>query len=193
MATGSPALHYDADVFRVQFPVARRFIYHLTFYRILRAAYAEQKLESEFWAPTTDAHLLQAAILWCIVFGSDGSSSLHWKHLNPQDAQSLQADFRQKLVRRLSINWGQWEIYWKDMVDFRNRYAAHRDGYDKPVPNFDMALEVAYFYDEWVRQVISPDLLEEPPLKMTAARLQNDCTPLIAQLLQTTKNLSKPK
>ncbi len=162
------------------------------FYRELRAAYAEQGLESEFWAPTIDAHLLQAAILWCIVFGTDGSSSLHWKHLSSQDALKLQADFRQKLIQHLSINWAQWEIYWQDMIDFRNRYAAHRDGYDKPVPNFDTALEVVYFYDEWVRRVISPDSLEEPPLKATAVRLRNEYVPLIAQLLHVTKNFSRP-
>lgn len=49
--------------------------------------------------------------------------------------------------------------------DFRNEYVAHRElNYKKPVPYFDPALEVAYVYDGWIRDIISPDVFEEPPL-----------------------------
>ena len=54
----------------------------------------------------------------------------------------------------------QWETYHKEMLDFRNKVVAHLDiseRYNAPVPCFDPALQVAYAYDEWVREVIRPE------------------------------------
>ena len=74
------------------------------------------------------------------------------------------------------------------MVDFRNEYVAHRElTYNKPVPNLDRALEVVYVYDGWIRDIISPDILEEPPLKESLAELQQSITPLVTELLTRTK------
>lgn len=77
------------------------------------------------------------------------------------------------------------------MTDFRNKYAAHREPYTKPVPNFDIALNVVYYYDEWVRQVISPDVLDGPPLKAVTADLEDEIAPLIRQLFRTTAAVLK--
>ncbi len=65
-------MEYDTDVFREQFPIVKTFLYHLTCYRELHRVYQDLDLKSEFWTHTIDAHLLQAAILWCMVFGSNG-------------------------------------------------------------------------------------------------------------------------
>jgi hypothetical protein len=43
------------------------------------------------------------------------------------------------------------------MMDFRDKYGAHFDiwnRFDGPVPLFDPALQVAYTYQEWVRELI---------------------------------------
>lgn len=74
------------------------------------------------------------------------------------------------------------------MVNFRNEYIAHRElNYNKPVPYLDPALEVAYVYDGWIRDIISPDVLEEPPLKESVTELQRSIKPLVTELLTKTK------
>ena len=45
-------------------------------------------------------------------------------------------------------------------------YAAHRElNYSKPVPFFETAEEVAYYYDTWIRDIIEPDIFEELPIQ----------------------------
>jgi hypothetical protein len=44
------------------------------------------------------------------------------------------------------------------MVKFRNEYVTLRElNYTKPIPYLDDAVEVAYVYDDWILEVISPD------------------------------------
>jgi hypothetical protein len=52
------------------------------------------------------------------------------------------------------------------MRSFRDKYAAHRQlGFNQPVPVFDRALEAAFCYEEWVREVIQPDVVDRLPLR----------------------------
>jgi hypothetical protein len=187
-------MHYEREVFMTQFPIAKRFVCHLAYYKMLNAAYkVSPELQPEFWIPTIDAHILQAAISWCNVFGAEGSSDLHWKHLSKVDSNRLQASFREGLPRWIGLGWPEWETYWKDMTGFRNKYVAHREKreYKKAVPKFDIALKVTYYYDNWVRNVISPDIFDEPPLKVTYERLTTEYPPLIQLLFETTKAFSR--
>ena len=61
---------YDSDLFSDQFLLVKRFLYHLFYYRTLHKEIQTHPVHSEFWTHTTDAHLLQASIYWCMVFGS---------------------------------------------------------------------------------------------------------------------------
>lgn len=181
-------MYYNVDVFCEQFPIVKRFLYHLTCYKELHRVYQDLDLKSEFWTHTIDAHLLQASILWCMVFGSDGCNPTHWKKLCDYDLTTLQRSFREALFKRVSLTQETWDAYWKEMVEFRGGYAAHRElSYSKPVPNFKLAQEVAYFYDEWIRGVIAPDILEEPPLEKSVLIMQKQIKPLVTHLLAVTK------
>jgi len=166
-------MHYDHNVFISQFPIAKRFVYHLTYYKILHKMYQKNDLKCEFWIHTIDAHLLQAAILWCMIFGSDGPNNpTHWKKLSSKKTESLKKSFRDGLLISTQMNREQWQKYHTEMVNFRNEFAAHRElKYKKPVPNFDYALKVVYYYDQWIREIIAPDTFEEPLLKETAKKL----------------------
>ena len=63
------------------------------------------------------------------------------------------------------------------MVAFRNQYVAHRDvTIQRPVPFLDRALEAAFFYDSWVRQLIAPDILDVRPLRELYAELNDVVT-----------------
>jgi hypothetical protein len=64
-------MRYDRKVFVHQFPIAKRFINHLTYYRVLHKTYTDRKLRNEFWTLTIDADLHAATIYWCMVFGSN--------------------------------------------------------------------------------------------------------------------------
>jgi hypothetical protein len=139
-------MKYESNVFIEQFPIVKSFVYHLVYYRSLGAAYRKHKLQYEFWTYTIDAHLLQSAIYWCMVFGSHGCNPTHWKHLSKSQSKDLQQNFREGLRKQIGIDWHTWKDYWKDVIDFRSKYVAHRElNFAKPVPNFDTALKVAYY------------------------------------------------
>lgn len=185
-------IDYNPNVFLEQFSVVKRFIYHLTYYRILHTAYAQYKIQSEFWTHSIDAHLLYAAITWCMVFGSHGCNPTHWKKLSQTQTEDVISSFRNGLTKSLSVEEGEWKTYWEEMNYFRNNYAAHRAiDYNTPVPNFDLALKVAYYYDAWIRHVIQPDMFPEPSLQETAERVKQEITPLIDRLMAVTKECQK--
>jgi len=124
-----------------------------------------------------------------MVFGSHGCNPTHWKHLSRAQSEELQQSFRDGLPQHTGIDWHQWEQYWKEMTDFRNKHAAHRElSFSGPVPNFDIALKVACYYDHWIRQVISPDILDEPALEESVAELQQTAAPLVDELMKHTKD-----
>ena len=53
------------------------------------------------------------------------------------------------------------------MRAFRDKYVAHFDlanRFTDPVPYFEPALQVAYAYQEWARELIKPVLLNQPML-----------------------------
>ena len=184
-------MNYQPEVFMNQYPVVKRFVYHLVYYRILSKDYSDSKLQNEFWTLTIDAHLLQAVIYWCMVFGSDGCNPTHWKKLSPDQSEMLYQNFCVELFEQTGLDQQAWKSYWREVVDFRNNYAVHRAlGFSNPVPNFDMALKVVYYYDRWVRNMISPDIFYEPPLEAFAFSLAQSVKPLIKKLFEASKESS---
>jgi hypothetical protein len=85
-------MKYCPEIFASQFPVVKRFLYHLAYYRSLHKGCSSSGFVSEFWVHTIDAHLLHATISWCKVFGSDGCNDTHWKKLNQEENKELQAN-----------------------------------------------------------------------------------------------------
>ncbi len=185
-------MDYNPDIFQNQFPLTKRFVYHITYFKRLRNLYGNMRLESEFWTHTIDAHLLQATIYWCMVFGSHGCNPTHWKKLTDTDSEELQRSFRKGLFGETSLDETKWDTYWNEMIRFRNEFAAHHEvSFQGVVPAFDIALEVAFFYDRWIREVISPDTFDEPSLDTTARLLEKRIHPLFERFLQDTKDYNQ--
>ena len=158
--------HYRKEVFAEQVPLVHLFARHLLHHRALSNAFAGKKFRSSFWFDTANAHILQAFIYWCMVFGNYDSNKTHWKKLAVGSDNNLPMSFRKGVCKHLGISEAEWDSYWNDMVAFRDKYVAHRDfAIRRPVPVLDRALEVAFFYDSWVRQLISPDIFDERPLR----------------------------
>jgi hypothetical protein len=178
---------YKEDIFIAQFSIAKMFVYHLIYYRELHKAYGKSGLKSEFWVHTIDAHLLQAAIQWCMIFGSDGYQPTHWKKLTDGETTELEESFRKGLFEKTTLTQKSWKTFWLSMNDFRNQYAAHREvEFIKPIPDFSIALEVIFFYDGWLREVISPDFMEEPLLKNSREELVIKFKPFAAYFVEET-------
>jgi hypothetical protein len=184
---GIITMDYDQTVFINQFPLVKFFVYHLIYYRTLSKVYGELKLRDEFWTLTIDAHVLRALINWCMVFGSENEPT-HWKRLIKQSEGHAQR-FRNGLCRETGLGEDAWREYWASMKSFRDKWAVHREleTFTDPMPNFDTALTVAYHYDSWVRDVISPASFAEPSLKFFAQSLQQSVTPWVNKLLRLTK------
>ena len=186
-------MNYEPEVFRKQFPIVKWFVYDLIYYRALSKSYKEYGLQNEFWTLTIEAHLLRATIDWCMVFGSDTSNPTHWKRLFIIESDARYQSFREGLFNATGLDRDTWQEYWERMTDFRNKYAAHRElEFANPVPNFDTALAVAYYYDNWVRRVISPDTCAEPTLESFALSLHQSVAPLVEKLLEVTRELAEP-
>jgi hypothetical protein len=184
---GICSMKYEPQVFVQQFPLVKQFIHHLICYRELSKAYRELGVKSAFWTATIDAHLSRASLLWCMVFGSEGSNQLHWKKLSQDEADGLQESFRQAIQNK-GITLSQWETCWHQMKGFRDSYVAHRDReFNEPVPDFTMPFQVAFIYDEWIREIIAPDVFEEPPLESFAGELRASVAPQFYDLLKSSK------
>lgn len=185
-------MSYNSDVFSNQYPVVKKFVLHYISYKELSRIYSSIHLKSAFWTLTIDAHLLQAAVQWCMVFGADGCNPTHWKHLNRESQDELLKRFRNGLPEYLNMGHKEWEEYWKAITDFRNHFAVHRIlNYDKPVPHFDAAVKVAFYYDEWIREVIFPDIFEEPPLNKSSDEFQKYIRQVTYPLLKFSLNIEK--
>lgn len=164
---------YRKEVFQQQVPLVDRFVRHLLHHRAIKAANNTQWTRSWFWADTCDAHLLQATICWCMVFGSHGQNPTHLRRLAVGQSEELQKSFRVKLLTTLQISEPEWITYWNEMLAFRNKFAAHRElAFNAAVPILDRALEAALSYDDWVRGVIYPDVLGGPALRKSVSQWQ---------------------
>ncbi|MBU2573709.1 MAG: hypothetical protein KKH28_06515 [Elusimicrobia bacterium] len=176
-------MKYKSEVFEKQFPIVKDFLFHIVYYRELNRVYKQYESKSVFWAYTINAHILQATILWCMVFGSDSCNPTHWRHLSIEECEKLKSGFRQGLLETTKLKIENLYEYWKTIDAFRNKYVAHRElTFSDTVPIFDLAIDYAYFYDSWIRKIIAPVLFDEPPLKKFVEKLEKEVRHFIPQL-----------
>jgi hypothetical protein len=174
---------YDATMFSRQYPVVVFFVQHIAYYRGLHSRFDEIKAHRDFWRSTCDAHLKLATVSWCNVFGAH-KEDLHWTK-TPAAKVAAQAtqDFRQRILSQTGFTQETWEAYHKSMRDLRDKYVAHLDlstPFAQPVPSFDPAIQIAYAYQEWARQLIKPVLLNQPALSALYAQWQKEACSVIA-------------
>lgn len=187
-------MEYNAKIFDEQRWLIKFFVYHLTYYRELRRTPNLTVDHAYFWKFTVDAHLLQATIYWCMVFGSRKSNPTHWKHLavSENDAATLHETFRKAVLKRTGFTSLEWDKYWNEMVDFRNKYVVHKDNFQGHVPHFGKALNVAQAYDTWVRKLISPDYNDEPRLRWAVDEAKKSIRPFLKDLAKLKKRKNPP-
>lgn len=181
---------YSRDVLASLIPQVDAFVKHLLCHRAIRRG--DRLPKHIFWSLTSDAHLLQAVVCWCKVFGATGTNDTHWHHLDKAEVGKLQEGFRAELQAVLGLDKNTWAAYQKEVTGFRNNYAAHtKIGFSAPVPKLDLALDIAYLFDHWVRAVIAPDTLEEKPLEELAAELTKELDACIGGACMTARRLRR--
>jgi hypothetical protein len=150
------SIPYNKELMRDIIPILKNFKYHIISYRELLSKIDCLPGEREFWVYTCDAHLQMAAISWCMVFGTD-SNPTHWKKLSQGNTSSL----KNFVTGKIGISDGEYHTKWKEIIDFRNTYIAHKKGFDKPVPYFSFAETVVDCFELWVINIFHPDELEQ--------------------------------
>jgi hypothetical protein len=159
-------------------------VQHLAYYRGLKTASNNITDHKKFWASTIDSHLKLATVAWCKVFGSR-KEDIHWAKTPtgniPRDAKN---DFRHKLLSNTGFTQGEWETYHTSMLAFRDKYVAHLDlnnRFNEPVPSFDPALQIAYAYQECVRELMRPHYLIQPTLSSKYEQCKAEATEIVSR------------
>jgi hypothetical protein len=106
---------------------------HLNFWRVI-------------YGNLTDMAVLE----WCKLFGSDDEKNqpVHWKNMASDPEQ-----FHKDMLSRLKIYDSKWRSYWTDIKRYRDQSVAHHDHRRVEIrsyPSFDLALQSAYFYYDFL-------------------------------------------
>ncbi|MFD2614731.1 hypothetical protein [Paenibacillus gansuensis] len=98
----------------------------------------------EFWFYTINAHYFQAINLWCMVFGTNKNET-HWRNLG------IQENLGHRIISSLGITESIYRAYWESVVEWRNKYSAHRvPGFLEATPDLKIARSVALLFPDWV-------------------------------------------
>jgi len=106
----------------------------------------KNQLNQNYWILIFNNFFDIAILDWCKVFGSE-SEPTHWKNI-VDDPSS----FRQGLLSALGIDQSNWETYWKDVKDYRDKYLAHHqnDPSRTHYPNLDIAVNSSFYFYKWL-------------------------------------------
>jgi hypothetical protein len=139
-------------------------------------------------------NLTDVAVLeWCKLFGSDDDQkqTVHWKNIASDHEQ-----FRKDLLSRLGIYESKWRSYWAEMKRYRDRSVAHHDQRRieiKNYPTFDLALESAYIYYDYVVAELSKHGIDQRPKDMKAYGYDfaAQCRDIAATAMEATKRFDE--
>jgi hypothetical protein len=114
-----------------------------------------------------NSHIKLAAVDCCKIFGCE-KEDIHWKKTpTGDDADENIQNFERALRIYTAFSKDQWEEYRRTMLAMRDTFVARLDikkPITEPVPLFDAALQVAYAYQGWVRDVIKPVMMSRGAL-----------------------------
>lgn len=138
--TGDEKISYDI------YEIIDNACFNLAIHRALSERFKsinEERIDIEgrlFWVVVTDNSLMMTAVNWCKVFGSDKNNGTHYKRLKDYETfESVASDKGYNI-----------DEYSKEMREFRDKFIAHKDRYEKPIPNFDIALDIMELFYETV-------------------------------------------
>ena len=136
-------------------------------------------------------NLTDAAVLeWCKLFGSDDEQKqpVHWKNIASDPDR-----FRKELFSHLGIYESKWRSYWAEMKRYRDLSVAHHDPRRvaiKNYPTFDLALESAYFYYDFVISELGKHGIDQQPkdLRVYARDFGAQCNDIAKAAIEATSS-----
>jgi hypothetical protein len=155
-------IKYNVETLEMIIPLLKDFQYHLCSYREICSVFNDLPGDPEFWIYTCDAHLKMASISWCMVFGAE-SNSTHWKKL-ALDNNTIDISLKEYVMAKTGVNEKDYDDYWGKMVSFRNYFVAHKKDFNNSVPYFEFGEKIVEYFDQWIRNLIYPDVLDYPTL-----------------------------
>jgi hypothetical protein len=139
-------MNFNESVLKEQYEILRQFLFHYSSYKCLHSKFEDLcKFGSqEFWVYTINAHYYQSINLWCMVFGAN-SNDTHWKKLG------LEGELKPTILPKLELNEEDYDLYWNRVVEWRNKYSAHRvPGFLKDTPDLKIARTIVFIYEDWI-------------------------------------------
>ncbi|OQA14937.1 MAG: hypothetical protein BWY62_00846 [Firmicutes bacterium ADurb.Bin356] len=145
---------YNTDNYSLAYSLLLNFIYHTISYRQIKSVIDQLPGDKSFWAYTSDAHIQMAITTWCKVFGSPKEDAHYSKF-----SQHPKVSFNDYLLESYQYDIEDWNEYQCIMKRFRDKFVAHSEisRFYNPVPTLDMALNAAFAYDRWTREIMAPD------------------------------------
>lgn len=143
--------NYNEELIGKVYYSMKHFLFHSEAFRTINKRIDCLLGDREFWVYTNDAHLKSAVMIWCKLFGIKKEET-HWQRLFSNkicDAQTLRF---YELLEEKGISREQFEQFSNDMRTFRNKYVAHQNDYNKPVPILDIAYEAVFALDKLIRE-----------------------------------------
>ncbi|MCQ6264512.1 hypothetical protein M1K46_02375 [Fictibacillus sp. WQ 8-8] len=139
-------MNYNEAILTEQYHTLKDFLFHYASFKFLHEKFEDITSygSTEFWVYTINSHYYQAINLWCMIFGTE-KNEIHWRKLG------LNMEFTSIIISGLGIGIEDYQSYWKQLLDWRNQYSAHRvPGYRQETPDLKLARKVALLYEEWV-------------------------------------------
>jgi hypothetical protein len=173
-------MSFDRDIFSYQYVLVMDFVRHSAYACAISKYISGRERTSNFWPQTYNAHIEAAVHDWCKVFGSEGPNPTHWRKTPNADIEPARELFRKEILAKTGFTKPQWESYWESMRAFRDTYAAHVEiGASARLPKMDPAVKVAFAYDDWVRDLIKPDVVHEPRFDKLYDFWIKDCSKIV--------------
>jgi hypothetical protein len=156
--------------------------------RTLHAVWADPPLN--FWRVIYGNLTDMAVLEWCKLFGSDDDQNqpIHWKNIAP-DPEA----FKKAMLASLGIYESKWRSYWTEMKRYRDQSVAHHDERRRDIkrfPTFDLALESAYFYYEFVLTELRKIGIDQQPrdLRRYGKDFADQCHEIAAAAADATRS-----
>lgn len=148
----------DNTIGRV-FGIIGETLYSIALYRSINPEKRETKIYDpylrRFWITISNNAILMAIINWCKVFGAKKNNETHYSHFV-------------NLERFMSnLNEFQFKEFSEQMLNVRDRFAAHEDPISKrgKIPDFDIAMQIMEAFRITVQEEY--DIPELPPVSTT--------------------------
>lgn len=124
----------------------------------------------DYWRFSQNCFGETACLNWCHIFNSDKNDPVHYRNLFGDDQlMPLGEHFsyentKQRLIKSADLNETSYLVFREEMIDFRNKFAAHREFTIGSIrfPQLDHARAMCLEMREILKETVEAELLLDP-------------------------------